>query len=79
MRAVYLSTKDNPYNPAKDFDRWFQFDFEKRYGTMEMLATFAQTSPDLSDADNAAEIERAVDEIVKCDPFKRFIKVVEEV
>lgn len=60
-----LTTSDNPFSPITQFDEWFEYDEEKGYHTCSYLARIAATSPDLSDADNDEEIERAVDEIVK--------------
>ena len=33
-----LTTYDNPYNPYKDYDAWWQWDKENGYNTPELLA-----------------------------------------
>lgn len=68
-----LTTFDNPYNPFDEFTSWFMFDEEKGYHSCAYLGRIAKTSEQLSDEENAQEIERAIDEIIKYD-FKTFIK-----
>ena len=63
-RTVMLTTKDNPYDPYSKFDEWYAFDTQMGYNTCSYLARIARTSEGLSDADNDAEIERAIDEIL---------------
>lgn len=74
--AVALTTKDNPYNPFEDFTQWFLYDTEKGYNTCGYLARIANTSDDaLSDKENEAEIEQAIDDILKYDFTGNYKKV----
>ena len=75
MPEVYITTFDNPFNPFKEFTKWFLFDCEKGYNTCSYLARIAKTSDQLSDAENAIEIERAIDEIIKNDFMNIYKKV----
>ena len=75
MPETYITTFDNPFNPFNDFNKWFLFDCEKGYNTCAYLARIAKTSDELSDAENAAEIEHAIDEIIKYDLLKVYRKV----
>lgn len=70
-----LTTFDNPYNPFDEFTSWFMFDEEKGYHSCAYLGRIAKTSEQLSDEENAQEIERAIDEIIKYD-FQNFYKKV---
>lgn len=75
-QAVMLTTVDNPYDPFSEFDDWYRFDVvEGRHNCCSYLARIAKTSDALSDAENEAEIERAIDEIVFNDPFDLYRKV----
>ena len=74
-----LTTFDNPFDPFDDYASWLTFDAEKGYGTCSYLARIARTSDELSDEENDTEVERAIDEIIKLDPFNRYKKVVREV
>ena len=70
-----LTTLDNPYDPFTQFDLWLQYDIDKGHNSCAYLGRIAETSDELSDEENAEEIERAIDEIVKYDPFNLYIKV----
>lgn len=70
-----LTTFDNPYDPFRQFVQWFLFDEEKGYHTCAYLGRVARTSEQMSDDENAAEIERAIDEIIKLD-FRNIYKKV---
>ena len=73
-----LTTFDNPFDPFSQFDNWFLFDVEKGYYTCGYLARIAKTSDSLTDEENNAEIERAIDEIIKYD-FMNIYKKVKKV
>lgn len=79
MRVVALSTKDNPFNPITQFDDWYRFDMDKGYSSCSYLARITNSSESNNETANVNDIESAIDEIIKYDPFDRCIKVVEEV
>jgi len=60
-----LSTVDNPFDPFNQWDKWLAFDEEKGYFTCEYLGRIAVVSNELSDAEYSAEVEAAIDEIVR--------------
>nr|DAJ97692.1 MAG TPA: hypothetical protein [Caudoviricetes sp.] len=53
------------------------FDEEKGYHSCAYLGRIAKTSEQLSDEENAQEIERAIDEIIKYD-FQNIYKKVKQ-
>ena len=73
-----LTTNDNPYNPFDQFALWLLFDKEKGYNTCEYLARIVQLSDDLSEKEIDEETERAIDEIVRYDPFGIYMKVTKD-
>lgn len=75
MEECMLTTFDNPFDPFEDFSNWFLFDIEKGYNSCGYLARIAKTSNQLTDGENAAEIERAIDEIIKYDFMNIYKKV----
>ena len=77
MAVCMLSTIDNPWDPFEDFDKWYLWDMDHGYSSCCYLMRVARTSEGLTDEENQAEIERAIDEIVRFDPTDRFIKVKE--
>ncbi len=78
MATVGLTTKDNPYNPLTEFEKWCMFDMSKGYNSCAYLGRVAKTSDALSDTENDMEIERAIDEIIEYDPFGIYQKVKTE-
>ena len=66
--ASALTTVDNPYDPFKDFDKWFLFDIVNGYNSCSYLARIAKTSDQLTEEENLKEIDRAIDEIVLLNP-----------
>lgn len=73
--AVAITTVDNPYDPLNNFSEWLMYDIDNGYNSCGLLDRFAKTSDAMSDAENAKEIERAIDEIIKYDPFNIYRKV----
>lgn len=78
MKSSMLTTIDNPYDPFTQFDDWFAFDEQKGYHTCAYLARLANTSDELSDEENDAEIEKAIDSIVKLNVLGIYRKVQKE-
>lgn len=70
-----LTTLDNPFNPFDDFTSWFLFDVEKGYYSCSYLARIANLNDDMTQRERDAEIERAIDEIIKYD-FRDIYKKV---
>jgi hypothetical protein len=77
MSKCALTTVDNPFDPFDQFDEWFRFDSDKGYNSCSYLDRIARTSDQLSEDENEAEIERAIDEIIKYD-FANIYKKVKQ-
>lgn len=75
-KKVYITTKDNPYNPDSEFDMWYLWDVTRGYNTCAYLARITHTTDGLTDEENAEEIESAIDDIIRLDPFGMYKKVV---
>lgn len=73
-----LTTRDNPYNPFKDFTNWLLFDKEKGYDTSEYLARISTPSESFSEEENNKELERAIDDVIESDVLGIYVKVSEE-
>jgi hypothetical protein len=81
LKATWVTTEDNPYDYFEDFDLWYQFDISHGYDTCGYIARLAYTSDELSPAQNAYEIERCVDEIIKFNltgNYKKVEKMVDD-
>lgn len=75
-KECMLTTVDNPYNPFEDFNKWFMYDIDNGYQSCSYLARIAKTSDAMTDEELFTELHRAVDEIIKYDPFDIYTKVV---
>lgn len=76
-RRCAITTFDNPYDPLENFDEWYRFDEDKGYCTCSYLDRVTHTSDQLSEEENAREIERGIDEIIKFDFRNIYKKVVQ--
>lgn len=74
-----LTTTDNPYNPFDDYDQWYAFDSRQGYHTPSYLSRIVVTSNELSEVDQALDIENAINEIVKENILGLYQKVTREV
>lgn len=77
-RQVALTTIDNEYNPIDQFDEWFKRDEELGYHSLCYLARITNNDRTLSSVQEDEDLERAIDEIVRLDPFGVYIKFVQE-
>lgn len=84
-RVVCLSAVANPFDPIKEEDSWRAYDNQLviagiiPLGCEQYLARIANIDDSMSEPEVAAEIERAVDEIVRANPCNDYKKVVAEV
>lgn len=70
-----LTTFDNPHSPFDDYDRWRGYDQTMGHHSAELLARVVVTSDELSEADQAFAIEKAIDEIISNDGELKYKKV----
>ena len=60
-----LTTVDNPFDPFTNYDEWYRFDTHAGYNSCALLARIVRSSDELSEPDQAAAEEAAIDEIVR--------------
>lgn len=64
-----LTTFDNPFNPFKDFESWYKYDFFiLGYDSCGLLARTSNVSDVSSDEINENSIDEAMDEICRNNP-----------
>ena len=78
MKQCMLTTIDNPFNPFNQFASWFEYDSSMGYNSCGRLMRIAQVSDDMSDTEENAEIERAINEIIVHDFTNLYTKVSQE-
>ena len=78
MAHSMLTTIDNPYDPFTHFDEWYAFDESRGYHTCGYLARIVKSSDELSEADEDAAIEMAIDEIIKWNILGIYEKVTKD-
>lgn len=79
VKAFYLTTVDNPFDPAEQFEDWYRFDMDHGYCTSELLMRIAIQSNQLTESENEHEIEVAIDKILAIDFLHQYKKVVKEI
>lgn len=77
-KECMLSTVDNPYNPFDQFSSWLRYDKDLGYNCCERVDRIAQVFDDMSELEVDAEVERAIDEIIKYDFLGVYVKVTPE-
>ena len=60
-----LSTSDNPWDPWTHFNEWNAYDMQAGYYTLAYMARIAQSSDELSEADQDLAVELAIEEIIR--------------
>lgn len=78
MVTSMLSTKDNPFNPFKQYEDWLAFDTMKGYNTCAYLARIVKSSDELSSVDQTKAIDDAIDEILKYNLIGNYYKVIND-
>ena len=78
MRAVAITTKDNPFSPFEEFDQWNAFDQGKGYNTCSYLARITKSSDELSEEEQLTAVEQAIDEIVALNLTGNYKKVEDD-
>lgn len=76
--GVYITTFDNPYDPADEFDDWFRFDSVHGYGTLEFFARLTNLGDESSESSQDEDIEAAIDTILELDGSGFYKKLVRE-
>lgn len=66
--TAYITTVDNPYSPATQFEEWYREDMRLGYNSCAYLDRIAKTDDKMSKTEFRAEINRAIDEIVLYNP-----------
>lgn len=75
MVVTMLTTTDNPYDPFDQFDEWFAFDEQHGYHTCGYIDRIANSSSDLSAADQNYAITKAIEEILRYNVLGIYKKV----
>lgn len=63
MKIPYITTYDNPYDPANEFREWYAFDTAHDYQTLDLLARLDTGGEHQSPADNAEARLQAIQEM----------------
>lgn len=73
-----ITTYDNPFDPFDEYDQWFNWDMVHGYNTPGLLARLTISSDQLSDVDQAADREDAIDRLIEINPNGMLAKVTRE-
>lgn len=78
LTKVAITTFDNPYDPIDDFVHWMIYDEQYGYHTSSYLGRIVKLNDEMTQDEENAEVERAVDEIIFNDFRNIYKKVVKE-
>lgn len=78
MKAVFVTTLDNPYDYFTQFDEWYAFDVEKGYNTCSYVDRVCMASNNMSDAEYEQAMNDAVDDIVRLNLTGNYRKITKE-
>ena len=78
MRAVAITTTDNPYDVFDEFEEWFAYDERHGYHTCAYLDRSCYTSESLSDEENLRNIEDGIDSILQFTPIAWFGDTIDD-
>lgn len=78
LKAVFVTTNDNPFDYFTDFDNWFRFDLMKGYKTCERISRLCGNTSELSPFVERQAIEDACDTLLKYDFFGIWRKIREK-
>lgn len=70
-----ITTIDNPFDPRDDFYSWLKWDWTKGYDTCGALARLYEEDESLSEEENDALKEKAIDDLIAADPFGIYRKI----
>lgn len=79
IKQVWVTTKDNPFDPFTQFDDWIRFDEDHGYNTCQLIDRHLVTSQELSQADQESDLDEAIRWILELDPTDNYKRVVREV
>lgn len=78
MKRSMLTTIDNPHDPFDEYEAWYAFDTRTGHHTASFLARITNVSDELSEADEQAAIDAAIDEIIRENVSGMYRKVTKE-
>jgi len=70
-----LTTIDNPFDPFDDFASWFLYDSQKGYDSCAKVARVANIVNSMTEDEQLAALNDAIDAIIAADPFDIYKKV----
>lgn len=77
-KQIHITTIDNPFDPFKDFNDWFQFDIEKGYYSCSKIARIAENIENAEEKQEDELLEEAIDRLIEIDPLDLYRKLVKE-
>lgn len=60
-----LTTKDNPFDPFTQFDKWNAYDTQKGYNTLSLIARVAVSSNEETEEEAEETFAQAVEDIMR--------------
>lgn len=75
ITPVWITTIDNPFDPFKNWESWYNFDLQLGYNTPGLVARLSAISDEMSDVDYHIGLEEAINRIIELDLENIYKKV----
>ena len=71
-----ITTRDNPYNPLKDWDSWYNWDESHGYHTCQLVDRLSHIHDSMTDEEVRDELNETYDKI--CNLLFMVYKIIDE-
>lgn len=78
MAQIGITSKENPFDFFNDYNAWSNWESSHASYPMEWVARIESDYEVKFPDDEELNYERAIDDVVRLDPFQRYIKVTKE-
>ena len=79
IEEIWITTKDNPFDPFTQFDDWSRYDEDHGYNTCLLIDRHLTASSELSPTDQKKALDDAIYWILELDVAENYKRVVRKI